>query len=239
MIYATETLRPETNAMFYGLTIKLYGNSKAFLFKDVAICFKNQMRLGSKRTGVVVLFFTIETTHVHILVMIPSSKALTKFVQIVLTSFSKKVKYLLDKENKPYIAKGSRVYETGVMATPIYTMEQFLTLVCYQYHNSDSMREKSGEREYWNSSASEYDKGQLTPQNDPLLLILGMTWKQLHEVLDMDRDHRKEWIFRWSKRFDEKKSRMILRIDPDKPFTEAAGMTDAKENAMELLRKRL
>lgn len=237
LLYATNSGKSEQNARFFGITLHLHGNSKAFYFSDVSNAFRDQLKLAARVTGVACVYYTIETNHVHILVMAPDAASMQKFVRILKGSFSITCRKIKNNQDQPFFPEGTRVFDVHSMVTPVYNMEQFLTLVSYIYHNSDTMREKAvgDSKEYWKSSAAEYEKGLLTPENDILLAVLDMTWKELHEVFDLDGRKRTEWIYKWANNYDLKKSTRVLKINPDQPFSDDIWVVKTKEDYLRII----
>ncbi|MDD2233109.1 MAG: hypothetical protein PHO44_06015 [Sphaerochaetaceae bacterium] len=232
MRYKTNSKEKETNAKLNGANQHFYPGVKAFSNGEVAGIYKEKMEKAQSETGVEVNFYIMMPTHVHQLLAIESNKDMEEYFRKLNTSFAKSVIKIRDKNTGLLLFPDKHVFCDRPTITPQFDLEQYLITLSYYYHNADQLKLKEiGGGEYRKSAAWEYANGLRTIDNDPLLIMLGMTWKQLSAMMNLPIIQRMKAIHEYAQRQDPETIKKLFRINPRKPFT-SKPMPGSKANPL-------
>lgn len=238
MGFLTVDGKKETNTRFNGADQHLIRGSSGFSNGEVSGLYKDCVDRASDLTGVIVIYDIVMPNHMHQMLSCECCEAMTEFYMRTNTRFAKNAIKITDRTTGKLLFPEKKVFMSGPMITPQMGLEQFLCTISYYYHNGDRLKEiEFGGGEYRKSAAWEYEKGIRTIDNDPLLMMLKMTWPELSKMMNLPLRERMKAIHEFAARQDKKTINRLFKIDPGKPFTSSPGRQakDAMNSFLKLI----
>ncbi|MFA7190287.1 MAG: transposase [Sphaerochaetaceae bacterium] len=219
----------ERNAAVWHVNHHLEGNYQFFKYSKDYKEYLKSICLACMMTGVQVIDFVIMFNHVHLLLLVPSFDALSKFLRTLSNSYTRKK---LEERNADgeKLMKSSRVFSGPPYCTPIGTIRQLFECLRYIHNNPIKWNFRHPENLmdldpetgfYWKSSAYNRAKGYCGYgfNGNLVLQLTGMKWEDLLELYKMERGLFNDTVSEIERRMKSSGQDMMLKIDPNKEWT--------------------
>ncbi|MFA7190508.1 MAG: transposase [Sphaerochaetaceae bacterium] len=229
MIRKRLTRWKERNAAIWHVSHHLEGNYQFFKYSKDYKEYLRSLCAACILTGVQIIDFVVMLNHVHLLLLVPSFDALSRFLRSLNTSFSRKK--LSERNNDgEKVMKSSKVFSGAPYCTPIGTIRQLFECLRYIHNNPvkwnlnhpDNRIEIDSETGFsWKSSAYNRARGYCGYgfNGNLVLQLTGMKWNELLGLYKMERGMFNEKVSEIERRMKSSGQDRVLKIDPDKEWT--------------------